>query len=91
MVIPAGEWVTGPIHLANNVNLHLKKDALVRFTDNPKDYLPAVMTRGKVWNVITIPHLSMRTTAKMWQLQEKEHLLRKWKHGRNGLSARLLI
>lgn len=44
MVIPAGEWVTGPIHLANNVNLHLKKDALVRFTDNPKDYLPAVMT-----------------------------------------------
>lgn len=44
VVIPAGEWVTGPIHLANNVNLHLKKDALVRFTDNPKDYLPAVMT-----------------------------------------------
>lgn len=25
VVIPAGEWVTGPIHLANNVNLHLKK------------------------------------------------------------------
>lgn len=44
VVIPAGEWVTGPIHLANNVNLHLKKDAVVRFTDNPKDYLPAVMT-----------------------------------------------
>lgn len=22
VVIPAGEWVTGPIHLANNVNLH---------------------------------------------------------------------
>ena len=44
VVIPAGEWETGPIHLANNVNLHLKKDAVVRFTDNPKDYLPAVMT-----------------------------------------------
>ena len=32
VVIPAGEWVTGPIHLANNVNLHLKKDAVVLFT-----------------------------------------------------------
>lgn len=44
VVIPAGEWLTGPIHFKSNVNLHLEKDAVVRFTDNPEDYLPAVMT-----------------------------------------------
>lgn len=44
VVIPAGEWVTGPIHFKSNVNLHLAEGAVVRFTDNPADYLPAVMT-----------------------------------------------
>ncbi|MBQ1220974.1 MAG: glycoside hydrolase family 28 protein [Alistipes sp.] len=44
VVIPAGEWLTGPIHLKSNVNLHLAEGAVVRFTDNPADYLPAVHT-----------------------------------------------
>ena len=44
VVIPAGEWTTGPIHLKSNVNLHLAEGAVVRFTDNPADYLPEVMT-----------------------------------------------
>ncbi len=44
VVIPAGEWLTGPIHFKSNVNLHLEENAVVRFTDNPEDYLPAVMT-----------------------------------------------
>lgn len=44
VVIPAGEWLTGPIHLKSNVNLYLSENAVVRFTDNPQDYLPAVMT-----------------------------------------------
>ena len=44
VVIPAGEWLTGPIHFKSNVNLHLAEGATLRFTDNPADYLPAVMT-----------------------------------------------
>ena len=44
VVIPAGEWLTGPVHLMSNVNLHLSDGAILRFTDNPEDYLPAVMT-----------------------------------------------
>jgi polygalacturonase len=44
VVIPAGEWLTGPIHFMSNVNLHLEEGAVVRFTDTPADYLPAVMT-----------------------------------------------
>ena len=44
MVVPAGEWFTGPIHLKSYVNLFLEEGAVVKFSDNPNDYLPAVMT-----------------------------------------------
>ena len=44
VVVPAGEWFTGPIHLKSHVNLFLEEGAVVRFSDNPNDYLPAVMT-----------------------------------------------
>lgn len=44
VIIPAGEWLTGAIHLKSNVNLHLEENAVLRFTDNPSDYLPSVMT-----------------------------------------------
>lgn len=42
VVMPEGVWTTGAIHLKSNVNLHLSEGAVVRFTDSPKDYLPAV-------------------------------------------------
>lgn len=44
VVIPAGRWKTGPIHLMSNVELHLEEGAVLVFSDNPKDYLPAVKT-----------------------------------------------
>lgn len=44
VVIPAGIWLTGAIHLKSNVNLYLAEDAVLSFTDNPDDYLPAVMS-----------------------------------------------
>lgn len=44
VVVPPGEWLTGPIHFKDNVNLHLEEGAVLKFTDNPSDYLPAVMT-----------------------------------------------
>lgn len=44
VVIPAGEWLTGAVHMKSNVNLHLAENAVLRFTDNPQDYLPAVPT-----------------------------------------------
>ncbi len=44
VVVPAGEWLTGPVHLMSRVNLYLSEGAVLRFTDNPEDYLPAVMT-----------------------------------------------
>jgi len=44
VVVPAGIWPTGRIHLKSNVNLHLVKSATLRFSDDPRDYLPAVQT-----------------------------------------------
>ncbi|MCW3110807.1 MAG: glycoside hydrolase family 28 [Segetibacter sp.] len=42
VVIPKGEWLTGKVHLKSNVNLHLDKGAVLLFSDDPNDYLPAV-------------------------------------------------
>jgi polygalacturonase len=45
VVVPAGTYLTGPIVLKNNVNLVVSKGATLRFSTNPKHYLPAVYTR----------------------------------------------
>lgn len=42
VVVPAGEWLTAKVHLKSNVNLHLMKGAVLLFSENPDDYLPAV-------------------------------------------------
>lgn len=42
VVIPKGEWITGKVHFKSNVNLHLEKGAVLLFSENPNDYLPAV-------------------------------------------------
>lgn len=44
VVIPKGEWITKKIHLKSNVNLHLDKGAILVFSEQPEDYLPAVHT-----------------------------------------------
>ena len=42
VVIPEGEWLTAGVRLKSNVNLHLNKGAVLLFSENPADYLPAV-------------------------------------------------
>lgn len=43
VVVPSGKYYTGPIHLENDVNLHLEEGAEILFSTNPKDY-PIVHT-----------------------------------------------
>lgn len=43
--VPKGKWLTGPVHIASNINLHIEKDAEIIFSKNFKDYLPVVFTR----------------------------------------------
>ena len=44
VIIPSGNFLTGPIELKSNVNLHLEEGANVLFSTNHKDYLPIVHT-----------------------------------------------
>jgi polygalacturonase len=43
VLIPAGLWLTGPVVLRSNVNLHLQKNALLQFT---KDFNQYKLVRG---------------------------------------------
>jgi polygalacturonase len=45
VVVPAGTFRTGPIHLKSNVELHLSAGAEIRFSDRFEDYLPPVFVR----------------------------------------------
>lgn len=44
VVIPKGTWTTAAIHFKSNVNLHISEGAILNFSANPEDYLPAVHT-----------------------------------------------
>lgn len=44
VLVPAGVYLTGPIHLKSNVNLHLEEGAEVKFSTRAEDYLPVVHT-----------------------------------------------
>jgi len=45
VVVPPGTYLTGAIHLKSTVNLEITKDATIKFSQNPKDYLPVVFSR----------------------------------------------
>jgi polygalacturonase len=38
VVVPSGKYLTGPLTLASNVNLHLDKGAVLQLSDNPDDF-----------------------------------------------------
>jgi polygalacturonase len=45
IIVPKGIYtLNGPIHFVSNVNLLIEKGAKIRFSDNPKQYLPMVVT-----------------------------------------------
>jgi polygalacturonase len=55
VVVPAGTFLTGSIHLLSNVDLHLDKGATLAFSQDPNDYLPVVYTR---WQGIELMNYS---------------------------------
>lgn len=44
VIVPAGTYLTGPIHLKSNITLNLQAGARLNFTNDFVDYLPAVQT-----------------------------------------------
>lgn len=55
VVVPAGVFLTGAVRLRSNVNLHVSKGATLKFSMDPKAYLPLVHTR---WEGMELMHLS---------------------------------
>jgi polygalacturonase len=45
VIVPKGTFLTGAVHLMSNVNLYVSKDAIIKFSTDPKKYLPVVFTR----------------------------------------------
>lgn len=45
IVFPEGKWLTGPIHLKSNINIHLDENSEIVFTTNLDDYLPVVFSK----------------------------------------------
>ncbi len=45
VVVPDGRFLTGPLHLRSNVELHLSEGTEIIFSDRIEDYLPPVFVR----------------------------------------------
>lgn len=45
VVVPAGEFISGTIHLKSNINLYLLAGAAIKFSTDSDMYLPVVYTR----------------------------------------------
>jgi polygalacturonase len=45
VIVPSGVFLSGPVHLRSNVDLHIAAGATLRFVRDPKRYLPLVYTR----------------------------------------------
>ncbi|MGJ7030111.1 glycoside hydrolase family 28 protein [Niabella hirudinis] len=82
VIIPAGEWLTKKIQLKSNVNLHLEKGAVLLFSGDPADYLPAVHSSWEgmecynyapliyAWqcrNIAITGEGTLRATMNIWQ------------------------
>ncbi|MBN2350294.1 MAG: glycoside hydrolase family 28 protein [Bacteroidales bacterium] len=45
VLVPKGVYLTGALHMLSNVNLHLEEGAILKFSTDPNDYLPLVLSR----------------------------------------------
>jgi polygalacturonase len=52
LYFPAGEYLTGPIHLKSNITLYLESGSVLKFSQDFNDYLPMVQSRWEGTEVI---------------------------------------
>ena len=65
LVVPAGVWLTGPIVLKSNIDLHLEKGAVILFSPDV-DLYPLVET---VFEGLELPAVaSLRFPAVTWKM-----------------------
>ena len=55
VIVPAGRFLTGAVHLRSRVNLHLAEGSTLAFSRDPRQFLPAVFTR---WEGVEVMNYS---------------------------------
>lgn len=94
VVIPEGLWLTGPVELKSNVNLHLKKNALLQFTKDMDQYplvegnwegLPQMRNQSPIWannqqNIAITGYGIVDGGGEAWRMVKKDKLTEsQWK------------
>jgi len=88
VVIPVGLWLTGPIELKSNVNLHLQRNAVLQSTADLNEYelvagnwegLPQMRNQSPVWatnqqNIAITGSGIIDGAGEAWRMVKKEKL-----------------
>ena len=75
VVVPAGEFLTGAIHLKINVNLYISKGATLKFSTDPKNY-PIVHTRWEGMELMSLFAVHLRLRADEYRDHRRRHARR---------------
>ena len=98
VVVPAGKWFSGAIRLRSNCELHLAEGSEIVFSQNPKDYLPAVHTSWEgmeCWNYSPLVYAYCCTnvaitgsgTLRGYEGEWKDTFWYPWVPQKNGIKA----
>jgi len=94
VLVPKGVWLTGPIELKSNVNLHLEKNALVQFSKDLDQYplvkgnwegLPQMRNQSPIWangetNIGITGYGIIDGAGEAWRMVKKDKLTEnQWK------------
>lgn len=94
VVIPEGLWLTGPIELKSNVNLHLSKNSLLQFTKDLDQYplvegnwegTPQMRNQSPIWalgqqNIAITGYGIIDGAGEAWRMVKKDKLTEsQWK------------
>ena len=88
VLIPSGLWLTGPIELKSNVNLHLQKNALLQFTTDLAQYklvegfwegVPQMRNQSPLWatreqNIAITGYGIIDGSGDAWRMVKKDKL-----------------
>lgn len=88
VVVPAGMWLTGPVVLKSNVNLHLQRSAVLQFTEDFTQYplvagnwegLPQMRNQSpisatKATNIAITGHGIIDGAGDAWRMVKKDKL-----------------
>lgn len=74
VIVPDGEWHTGRIELKSNVNLHLEAGAVLCFSGEIADYLPAVASRYEGTDITSLGAMIYANGAENIAVTGRGHL-----------------